>query len=105
MFNNIDFDEVLDSRDREEFDREWNRVYNDIELLKKANAYSDDDHNICKKYRESAFMRVYEISEDSDLAAYISDDFGLIFDSELLQYTDEWLIWLIQKYEASEIPC
>ena len=47
---------------------------------------------------------MYENSNSDDLAAYVSDDFGLIFDSIILNYRDEWFDKLIRCYEELNIP-
>lgn len=57
------------------------------------------------QYRESAYKKVYELCGDSEVAAYLSDDFGLICESELTCVTDPWLMELIKRYETPQIPC
>ncbi|MCR8937020.1 hypothetical protein O0555_06595 [Brevibacillus laterosporus] len=49
-------------------------------------------------------MKVLEITSADDLAAYISDDFGLILDSVVLEYRDEWLNGLWNEYQEKRIP-
>ncbi len=103
--NNINYkefniDELLDKRDSEPFDSEWVRVYRAVEELKKSNIVDST-----KEIEERAYMIVYEKSEDSELAGYISDDFGLIADSKALHYSDKWLDKLIACYEKAVIPC
>lgn len=39
MFASIDFDDVLDGRDMDEFDSEWCRVYDAVEALKEEKGY------------------------------------------------------------------
>lgn len=104
MFENIDFDEVLDMRDEKSFDSEWIRVYNKIEELKAQKSYSERDKNYSDSIRRQIYMKVYDLCGNSDLASCISDDFGLICDSKILEYSDEWLDKLIKKYEHREIP-
>ena len=99
-FEEFDIDDFLDQRDSDPFDSEWVRVYQAIEELKKDKAV-DDTREIAKK----AYITVYEKSEDDELAGYISDDFGLIADSKLLGYSDEWLDKLISCYKNAKIPC
>ncbi|AKA67830.1 MULTISPECIES: hypothetical protein [Clostridium] len=105
MFKNIDFDEILDLRDSSIFDREWNRVYKVVEEEKKIKGYSEENKQLSDEYRKNAYFRVYNLCENDSLAAYISDDFGMICDSELVGYTDSWLEALIKTYAASKIPC
>ena len=48
---------------------------------------------------------IYEFTNDSDLAGYVSDDFGLISDARLLGYNDLWLDKMVACYEKGSIPC
>lgn len=105
MFGNIDFDEILDLRDIDLFDREWNRVYKVVEEEKKIKGYSEENKQLSDEYRKNTYLRVYDLCENDSLAAYISDDFGVICDSELVGYTDSWLEALIKTYATSNIPC
>lgn len=41
---------------------------------------------------------------ESELSDYVSDDFGLIYDSLILNYKDEWLDKLITVYKNKKIP-
>ena len=99
-FEELDIDDFLEQRDSELFDSEWVRVYQAVEELKKGKVI-DDTSEIAKK----AYITVYEKAEDDELAGYISDDFGLIADSKMLGYSDEWLDKLISCYEEAKIPC
>lgn len=101
----MDIDELLDNRDSEVFDAEWIRVYNAVESLKSAENYSEMEKKNNSEVREQVFRIIYELSNDGDLAGYVSDDFGLIADAELLRYKDSWLDKLIFCYENKTIPC
>jgi len=105
MFENINYDEILDLRDENPFDAEWVRVDNAIEEKKNYQGYSDKEKQKADQYREAAFKKVYEFSENGELASYISDDFGFIFDSELTGYSDKWLEEMINSYRSLKIPC
>lgn len=98
-YENISLDELLVGRKDLLFDSEWIRVYDEIKELKNRTTITDN-----MKIREKAFLIVYEKSLSDDLAAYVSDDFGLIFDSIILNYKDEWLDKLIKCYEQLYIP-
>lgn len=99
-FAGLDIDDFLEQRDSEPFDGEWMRVYQAVEALKRDKVV-DDTREIEKK----AYIMAYEKSEDDELAGYISDDFGLIANSKLLGYSDEWLEKLISCYANGTIPC
>lgn len=104
-FDVLNIDELLDSRDSIIFDSEWIRVYKAIEALKSENNYSQSEKTKNFNIRETVFRIIYNLTNDSDLAGYISDDFGLIFDAELLGYKDAWLTKFISCYKNKSIPC
>lgn len=100
----IDYlNELLDSRDSASFNNEWCRVDREIEALKNSQSYTDEDEETQVKIREKAFMIIQQNTE-SELAAYVSDDFGLIYDSFILNYKDEWLDKVIEVYKNKKIP-
>ena len=90
-YETIDIDDFLDQRECDPFDSEWVRVYQTIEELKKG--------------KEMVDTREIEKTECDDLAGYIADDFGLIADSIMLHYSDEWLEKVISCYKEAIIPC
>ncbi|MDE7417684.1 MAG: hypothetical protein K2N44_15510 [Lachnospiraceae bacterium] len=108
---NIDYDafdedclnELLDCRDSAPFDTEWSRVNAEIDALKNDQNYTAENEEEQDEIREKAFM-VIEQNIESELADYVSDDFGLIYDSLVLNYKDEWLDTLIEEYKNGKIP-
>ena len=96
---NLDIDEALDLRDSEEFDSEWVRVYHLVEERKTAESEE------CRGIREKAYISALEFGEYEDIAACVSDDFGLIFDAESVGFCDPWLDKLIDCYRRSVFPC
>ena len=109
--NSIDYDtfgedylnELLDSRDSAPFDTEWCRVDEEIEALKNTQSYTGKNEEEQGKIREKAFM-IIEENIDGELSEYVSDDFGLIYDSLVLNYKDEWISKLITAYKNKKIP-
>lgn len=109
--NNIDYDsfdedflnELLDSRDSAPFDTEWCRVAEEISALKNDQNYTAEKEEEQDKIREKAFM-IIEQNIEGELADYVSDDFGLIYDSLVLDYRDEWLDKMIAEYKNGKIP-
>lgn len=109
--NSIDYDtfdedtlnELLDSRDSPPFDTEWCRVDEEIKALKNTQSYTEENEEKEEKIREKAFM-IMEENIESELSDYVSDDFGLIYDSLVLNYKDEWLNKLIAAYKNKKIP-
>ena len=104
-FNDLDIDDLLDNRDLAVFDTEWIRVYNVVESLKNEGNYSEEENKNNTKLREQVFQMIYEFTNDSDWAGYVSDDFGLISDARLLGYNDLWLDKMVACYENGSIPC
>lgn len=98
-YEELEIDEILDQRETDPFDSEWVRVYRAVQELKKGKVVGDT-----REIEKKAYITVYEKSEDDELAGYISDDFGLIADSKMLNYSDEWLDKLISCYEKVTIP-
>ena len=103
-FTALDIEELLDNRDAAPFDEEWMRVYREIEALKEQKGYSAESEKYNAEIREHVFRKVYDLSEDSELAGDMSDDFGLIVDSRFLDYSDTWLQNLIAYYQNAKIP-
>lgn len=109
--NSIDYDtfdedylnELLDNRDSAPFDAEWCRVDEEIKVLKNTQSYTDENEEEQGKIRGKVFMIIEENTEN-ELSDYVSDDFGLIYDSLVLNYKDEWLNKLIAAYKNKKIP-
>ncbi|GAA0787781.1 hypothetical protein [Hathewaya limosa] len=96
-------DELLDSRDSEQFDTEWCRVSKKINSLKNDQNYGNLNKEVQVKIREKVFMIIKQ-NTGSELSDYVSDDFGLIYDSLIVNYKDEWLNKLIKEYKNIRIP-
>ena len=103
IFDEDYLNELLDSRDSAPFDTEWCRVDEEIEALKNTQSYTDKNEEEQGNIREKAFM-IIEENIDGELSEYVSDDFGLIYDSLVLNYKDEWLNKLITAYKNKKIP-
>lgn len=102
-YDDIEVDDLLDSRDEEVFDSEWIETYNYVENMKRRYGYSEQQENDCSCVREKAFMIVCEAC-DGELAGYVSDDFGLIFDSQIVGFENDFLKKLINAYSQAIIP-
>lgn len=100
-FHKRDINTLLDLREEAEFDTEWMRVYNMLKQKEVNDIYKDDINTICEK----AYLAAYELSNSSDIAGYISDDFELISKAYIVGLNDEWLNALIRSYTEDEFPC
>lgn len=92
---------VLDQRDEPLFAEEWMRVFHAIEAKKRS---KQDAESRVTRLRELAFAQSFELWESPDVAAYVSDDFGLIGDALAVGYDDEWLNALFDAYQMARIP-
>lgn len=72
-----DWDAVLNLRDSAAFDADW------LESNEKLAAGYSVEETATKEVREAAFKTVFRLTGNSDLAAYVSDDFGLITQANL----------------------
>ncbi|WP_347905542.1 hypothetical protein [Pseudomonas purpurea] len=69
---NIDWNENLDTRDSTEFDSPWRTSHDTLN----TGEYSESETTT--SIRESVFKQVFHLTQNADLAGYVSDDFGLI---------------------------
>lgn len=94
-------DNILVERDDNFFSEQWMQAYNEVEKQKKQqgvpSTYNED-------IRKIVFNMVLEITNNDDLAAHISDDFGLIWDAEKVDINNNWINVLWQSYKKGEIP-
>ena len=67
-----DWDAALCARDSFEFDGAWCASY------EKVSSSCPPECALVKEIREIAFKKVYQVTENADLAGYVSDDMGLI---------------------------
>ena len=99
-FNIEDIDLILDERDIDIFDSEWIRNYNAI----KGIINTPKIKKLIESIREISFKITYDLTHSSELAGYISDDFGLIAEALFLNYNDDWLNVLAKEYVENRIP-
>lgn len=74
FFENCDIDDLLDMRDEDEFDCEWMRVYNYLNNIE----IEDYEQEKINDIREKSFLMAYNLSNSSDIASCVSDDFEII---------------------------
>lgn len=101
-FDINDIDLILESRDRDAFDSEWIRNYNIIRRNK--NLDIPEIKKIIEFIREVSYKATYEATHSSDLASYISDDFGLIAEALIIDYNDYWVNALANQYVEERVP-
>lgn len=94
-------DNILNERDNNFFSEQWMQAYHEVEKQKKQQGVPA---NYGEEIRKNAFNIVLKITDNDDLAAYISDDLGLILDTEKVNVNNSWINALWQAYKNGEIP-
>jgi len=101
MFKNKNLDELLNLRDETSFDDKWITVFNILEGRQDETM----DIELLHKIREVTYIKTYRLTQSSDLAACVSDDFEIIVKAFVFSYNDEWLNSLAQYYQDGNFPC
>ncbi len=98
--NYITIDDLLDERDEDVFSLKWMNEYDAIESLKTKHTHQDLSFSL----RERIFKEVYNQCGNSELAGYVSDDFGLLIDAVAVHHKSTWLNALLNSYALGMIP-
>ena len=105
VFGNIDYDEVLSSRDDDpDFDKNWNKVYNALDKKLADQDVSPEVDQLIEEIRENSFAVAEQGTDGHELAQSISDDFELFARSIMLEFFDPFLESMWEAYENGEIP-
>lgn len=100
-YDESDFDDILDERDEEYFSDVWMNNYNEVEKIAKEKSI---DKSFSNMMREKSFKIILEKTQNSDLASYISDDFGLLCNAIDVKHNSGWLKALWCEYQNNKIP-
>lgn len=101
-YSQDEYEQILDKRDMDIFSNKWMDIYKSIhEKIEKDQV----DNSSSDILRENVFKIVLANTGNSDLAAYISDDFGLFLDAVQINFNNEWLNSLWITYKENKIPC
>lgn len=95
---NTDWDEKLDARDSSDFDHAWSVSH------EKVTSSCPPEDGPVKDVREAAYKKVYQITKHADLAAYVSDDMGLIALAFKNRLDVEFINNLWKSYTQGEFP-
>ncbi len=95
---------ILNLRDDDRFAAAWTRCWQDVEAQKALCRLDNSQELMSARVREIAFLRAFERWQSSDLAAYISDDLGMIADALSLKIMNSWVEELLQSYLAGIVP-
>lgn len=99
-----DYDDILENRDSDDFSKKWMEVYDQASMIFKNNSIDPGYAQIIKRLRERTFKAIFEHTQSSDMAAYLSDDIGLLLEAIVCNYNNSWLNGLWKKYSEGEIP-
>ncbi len=86
-------DDILDSRDSDVFSNPWTKAWENVE---DKNLDIDSD-------RERLFKMIYDKTESSDLAAYVTEDFELIA-KHIDEEENNWVNTVCKAYFSFVIP-
>ncbi|NIF04237.1 hypothetical protein F3J23_02185 [Chryseobacterium sp. Tr-659] len=93
-------DEILDNRDSPEFSDLWMKAYHAVEETMTEEELEDNISDM----RKEIFISTFRITGSSELAAYISDDFGLISSYYIHLIENNWVTNLLFTYLNHQIP-
>ncbi|MGE7999355.1 hypothetical protein ACQKOF_11830 [Lysinibacillus sp. NPDC093190] len=94
----------LDSRYSDEFSNKWMEVYDEVRKNLKNSTVDTCYTQKIVSLRERTFKVIFEHSQSSDLAAYLSDDIALLLEAVLCNFNSSWLNGLWNEYCAGKIP-
>ena len=96
-----DFDDYLDHRDGEGFESRW---LTSSTRLEEACAPDEAQTGDIDRIREVAFKAAFAKTANGDLAAYVSDDFGLIARDVACGTEDAFARALWDAYRVGRLP-
>jgi hypothetical protein len=99
-------DDYLDARDEAPFDAAWSLAAADVDDAGKGQpeAARHEQEAGSKALREWVFKNTAERTGDPELAAYVSDDAGLILEASLAGMSSAWIDSLRRCYALHRLP-
>ena len=88
-------DELLTKWDN---DIQSQKIFNDI--IDKIDGYDNETNNL----REIIFRKIFMITNNHDLSAYVCEDIGLIYFCESHNIKNDWLNKRRETYLSGKIP-
>lgn len=99
-FNGIDTEVALSNRDEPQFESEWLRLFEAVENVQ----LSAQQMATIDRLREGAFNAMFDLSGNSDLSGYVSDDFEVIGKGVASRQSDYFLSGLLKAYVDGTLP-
>ncbi|WGV60066.1 hypothetical protein QIH01_02685 [Brevibacillus brevis] len=94
----VDWDAKLDARDAVGFDVAW------ISSYKKVDQVAPSENTVIREIREFVFKETFRVTQNSEVAGYASDDFGLISKAFENKINIEFINKLWDSYLQGEFP-
>ncbi|QIW15402.1 hypothetical protein A4G20_03170 [Pasteurellaceae bacterium RH1A] len=95
-------DTYLERREQADFDKSWASADKSLEAMKTQGI--DDFNQSEQKLREQVFKRVAVLTKNYDLAAYLSDDAGLIYTNLVFEGNNPFVNQLYGAYKLVQLP-
>ena len=93
-------EQVLSAREDRDFDAAWMSTFARVEPL-----VLDEEHaGLVRQLRKDSFKAAFAISESSEIAGFVSDDFELIAKSSFLTEGGEFARFLMNEYKSGSFP-
>lgn len=104
MFVKLSSEDVLNQRCMDSFDREYQRVFRELETFTRNAQIPEDELTAVNDVREAAYRTALAFSSSPELATAVCDDFELLGASLAAGFNDPWLNGLWMAYRTGQIP-
>ncbi|QQP97274.1 hypothetical protein [Lysobacter enzymogenes] len=96
-------DAYLDQRDRAPFDGQWTRADAALQNHKRGlePGFVQRVQAESAQLRQAVFVAAMQAGGHAELAAYLSDDAALIYESRILQLHSDWIEALHRSYRSA----
>lgn len=98
----MSIEHALDARDADEFSQQWMAAFSLIEACKRGAHPIQAD--LSAEIRKAAYLHAYSRWKSPDLAACISDDFGLIATAAAVGIDEPWIAELLRTCRKGKVP-
>ena len=97
-----DWEVLLDRREQPAFDNAWGSVFQTLNKMSYQNPMAETE---VTSLRELAYKAMFQLTENAEAAAYVSDDIGLIADALAKALMSTCCDQLLASYTAGRFPC
>lgn len=93
---------LLDKREQPAFDNAWGNAFEALREMSYQNPVAEAD---VTSLRELAFKAMFRLIDDAEIAAYVSNDIGLIADALAKGLVSTFCDQLLASYKVGLFPC